>query len=450
MPNAATRRSTSPRSKESPVGVSAYPPAASSSEIPAIPEGVKPESYPLTDAGAAELLAALHGDKLRFDHKRERWLIWRGHWWDIDRDDELIRLAIDVARIRHCAAIRIPDERARVAMVKHARSCETMPIVKRTWETAQALKPFADLGEGWDANPWLLGVRNGVVDLRTGKLRAGSPSDRITRHIEIDFDPDALCPRWIRFLDEVFGGDAALIDFVHRAVGYSLTGTTTEQVLFLCHGQGSNGKSVFLRLMRLILGPYACDTPFSTFELAARATIPNDVAALEGKRLVTAAETNESARFNEARIKALTGGDAVTARFLNHEFFSFEPTFKIWFSVNHKPKVADDSYAFWRRIRLIPFLTQFKLASEAVPGEPVMDKHLYEPLVKEAAGILAWAIRGAVAWLNNGLEPPAVVWNATVAYEAENDPLQTFLDETCVLGPVFQVGAGDNGGEIRR
>jgi putative DNA primase/helicase len=265
----------------------------------------------------------------------------------------------------------------------------------------------------------------------------------VTMHADICFDANAECPRWLRFLDEVFNANRSMIDFVGRAVGYAITGDTREQAVFVCHGAGSNGKSVFLKTLRHVLGPYALDTPFSTFELAARATIPSDVAALTGKRLVTASETTEGTRLNEARVKALTGGDCITARFLHREFFTFQPQCKIWLSVNHKPRVADDTFAFWRRVRLIPFVRQFKPAEAAESRDLVADPLLADELREESPGILAWAVRQTVSWLKHGLQTPEAVKTATAEYEAESDPLTGFLEECCELGAAYRTPSGE-------
>jgi len=231
---------------------------------------------------------------------------------------------------------------------------------------------------------------------------------------------------------EILNRDDELIDYVHRAIGYSLTGLTIEQVLFLLYGSGANGKSVLLRILRAVFGKYAYNMPFSTVELRDRAAIPNDVAALADKRLVTAAETNDGARFNEARIKALTGCDPVTARFLHSEFFTFEPVAKFWLSVNHKPHVADDSYAFWRRVRLIPFLRQFR-----EDADPNLEKKLHD----ELPGILTFFVNGCRQWQQRGLKPPDVVQVATEQYQKESDPLSRFIDERCVIAATASVQA---------
>ncbi len=294
------------------------------------------------------------------------------------------------------------------------------------------VRPIADAGRDWDGDPWVLGAPNGVIDLRTGQLREGRRDDRITMSAGVPYDPRAVCPRWEQFIREIFNHDEELVTFVQRAAGYSLTGDTSEQCLFLCHGTGANGKSTFLRTLAAVLGDYGHSMPFSTVELHQRAAIPNDLAALVGRRFVTASETNDGTRLNESRIKALTGEDAISARFLHAEFFTFVPVAKFWLAVNHKPVVRDDSYAFWRRIRLIPFLQTF-------PG----DKTLAAALRAEGKGILSWAVRGCLEWQQEGLPTPAAVSEATAAYQVESDPLQAFLDEAIERAPDCETAAAD-------
>jgi putative DNA primase/helicase len=289
---------------------------------------------------------------------------------------------------------------------------------------AQSEKPIADDGSKWDNDPWLLGVVNGVVDLKTGSLRPGKPNDCITLHSAIAFNPNAGCPRFDRFIAEIFDQDPGLISYIHRAVGYSLTGDTSEQCFFCCHGEGANGKSTFLNALRFVLAEYVCNLPFSAFELRARSAIPNDIATLPGRRFVTAIETDESALLNAARIKALTGGDPITARLLYRDLFTFIPVAKFWLAFNHRPVVADDSHGFWRRVHLIPFNCQF---------DPGAEPELPRTLCAEAPGILAWAVRGCLEWQKEGLVPPASVVEATKAYREESDPLGDFVADRCTL-----------------
>jgi putative DNA primase/helicase len=315
----------------------------------------------------------------------------------------------------------------REAEAKWAISSESRQKIDATLKLARSEEGIADAGNDWNRDPMLLAVPNGVIDLRTGRLRDGKPEDRINLHSPVPYDPRARCHRWHKFLREVFEGNAEIIDYVQRRAGYSSCGDTSEQELAILLGKGANGKTVFLSTLNAALGDYAYNMPFSTVELRDRTAIPNDVAALVDRRFVTASETNQGARLNEARIKALTGCDPLTARFLHCEFFTFKPVAKFWLSVNHKPRVSDNSYGFWRRVRLIQFNRQFT-GNDA-------DPHLEKKLRAELPGILAWIVRGCLRWQRVGLKPPDSVMQATADYQRESDPLADFLAERCINDP---------------
>ena len=393
--------------------------------------------FPLTDAGNAELFAALYGHILRFDHARNRWLIWEEHRWAPDSDGEVRRLAKKAARVRYRTALDIEDLDLRGKTASSAVRSESRQRLDACLALARSEHPIADSGMTWDPDPYLLGVANGVVDLRTGMIRSGHPDDRLTMQVPVQYHVKAECPRWQQFLHQVFQRDGELIGFVQRALGYSLTGSVREQVLFLCYGTGSNGKSVFLDMLRNVLGDYAMNIPFTVLELQQRPSLTNDLASMAGRRLVTSSETNESTRLNEARIKALTGGDPITARFLYSESFTYEPVAKFWLAVNHLPRVRDDSYGFWRRVRVLPFNEQFT-------GDDA-DKGLPFKLLEELPGILNWGVQGALNWRLVGLAPPSAVMTATQAYRKDNDELDGFVADCCVVadgvraepGPLF-------------
>ena len=312
-------------------------------------------ALPLTEAGDAEFFASAFGHRVRFDHRRRRWLIFKEHRWVTDADGELYRRGLQAMRLRQRDSLAIKDEEKRKKHFGWTLNGESRKRIENMLALARALKPIADARQDWDPDPWLLGVHNGVLDLRTGKLRDGRPEDRITMSVRATYDPAATCPRWCRTVRRIFGGDRDLIDYLQRALGYSLTGITHEQCLFLNWGDGANGKGTLMNTVAWVLGDYADDLPFSALELHRRASIPNDVAKLVGKRFVTSSETSDNIRLNEARIKALTGCDPITARFMHAEFFTFQPDAKFWLATNHKPLVHDDSYGFWRRMRVIPY-----------------------------------------------------------------------------------------------
>ena len=313
---------------------------------------------------------------------------------------------LDLRRKAATSAVR-SEHRARIDALRHL---------------AEALPPFADAGRDWDANPNLLACSNGVVDLKTGIQRPGRQADRLTMTTGVSYDGTARCPRWITFLDEVFDGHRDLIDYMQRVIGYCLTGETSEQCWWLWYGSGANGKGTMIRALGAAFGDYATGTPFATFLHQPQATLTNDLARLCGRRFVWAQEANQHSRLNEERIKTLTGGDEVTARFLHKEFFTFRPTVKLVLAVNHKPVIQDDSFGMWRRVRVIPFTQQFRI-----------DKTLETTLVAEAPGILAWAVQGANQWHADGLKSPGLVTAATHDYEADSDQLKEFLDTRCVI-----------------
>lgn len=374
--------------------------------------------FALTDLGNAEHFAHHYGDRVRFDHRRKRWLVWDAPTWRPDADATVQRLAHAAVRRRYTEAGRLEDTDAKKAAAKWAIKSEARDRLSALLTLATTLDPIADSGDAWDADPYLLAAPNGVVDLRTGTLRAGRPEDRLTLRTGVAFDPTAPASRFERFLDEIFDGDGERISWLTRAVGYSLTGATSEQIFFLLHGHGANGKGALTRALSHALGDYGFNLPFSTFEARPNG-IPNDLAALVGRRFVTASEANDGTRLNEARIKSLTGEDTITARFLHGEFFQFRPVGKLWLQVNHRPVVKDQSHGFWRRVRLIPFDRTFPI-----------DKGLDAALRAEAAGVLTWAVNGCVRWQAEGLgDVPAAVRAAVTAYKTDSDPLAAFLAE---------------------
>ncbi len=389
-------------------------------------------ALPYTDTGNAEAFQLIFGQRFKYDHSRKRWMVWNGLYWTADRDGEAERAAIDTSRWRESAlwlrTIKGKEQRKEV-VDDHVSNLDAESVhgIRAMLEVAKNLRSIATLTTDFDRNPFLLTVRNGTLDLRTGELRSASSDDLITRSSNISYDPSAKCPRWLQFLAEIFTMDLSLIDFIQRAVGYSLTGDTREQCLFILHGNGANGKSTFLEIVRRLLGPHATTTPFATFMIQRNVGAPrNDLAALVGARLVLASEAGQDASFDEAVIKQVTGQDRIAARFLYGEFFEYKPQFKIWLATNYKPIIRGGDDAIWRRIRLIPFNEQFK-------GDK-RDSSLPDKLKEELPGILAWAVRGCLDWRRNGLGIPPTVKSATTEYRDESDQVGRFISEQCVSG----------------
>lgn len=381
-------------------------------------------AYQLTDIGNAERFVARHGVDVHYLPAWSRWLVWDGRRWATDQTLDIYRRAKDTVRAMLAEASTLAGME-RELLAKHAIRSEADGKLKAMLERVKAEPGVAIIPAALDADPWALAVDNGVIDLRTGELHPHTRERLISKISPVVHDPEAECPRWLAFLERVMGDNTELIDFLQRAVGYSLTGCTDAQCLFFLHGSGQNGKSTFLELLRTITGEYSSQADFTTF-LDKKSDGPrNDIARLVGARVVTSSEVGEGKRLNESLVKSLTGQDTVTARFLYSEAFEYIPSFKLWLSANHKPVIRGTDNAIWRRIRLVPFTVQ-------IPDEE-KNENLLAELKTELPGILAWALRGCLAWLERGLDAPTAVTSATEQYRLESDTLGSFLEDWCEL-----------------
>ena len=288
---------------------------------------------------------------------------------------------------------------------------------------------------GLDADPWLFNVENGTIDLRTGRREKHDPRDLLTKIAPVRANRSAKCPLFKKFLKRITGDDAGLRAFIQKAAGYSLSGATTEQVLFFVHGKsGNNGKSTLVNLIRDMLGDYGCHTPTETLLTKQYDNnIPADLARLDGARMVTAIEANFNRHLDEAKIKAMTGGEPITARFMRQNFFSFTPEFKLWLVANDRPRVRGTDAAFWRRMRVIPL--NIKIPSSE------RDRDLPNKLRAEWPGILAWAVRGGRKWQRGGLAQPPACASATKSWQKEMDHLKKFVTEELIIAPGLKISA---------
>ena len=298
---------------------------------------------------------------------------------------------------------------------------------------ARADRRHAATSDEWDQDLWALNTPGGVIDLRTGALRHHVRADRMTKVATAM--PQGDCPTWRQFLVTATGNDPELQAYLARMVGYALTGVTTEHALFFLYGTGANGKSVFVNTLAAILGDYAANAPMDTFMATQGERHPTDMAGLRGARLVTSIETEQGRRWAESRLKALTGGDKISARFMRQDFFEFTPQFKLVVAGNHKPAIRTIDEAMRRRLHLMPFTV-------TIPPKE-RDKTLPERLLAERDGVLAWAVQGCLEWQQIGLQPPAAVMAATEEYFEAEDALGRWLEECCDLGPNRTVTSAD-------
>ncbi|RON17563.1 hypothetical protein BK660_23205 [Pseudomonas brassicacearum] len=357
----------------------------------------------------ALVFEALYRDELRYCHTSGTWYFWNRNCWRKDCD----HLALDKARkvCRSCAD-------GKPAYLKHA----TVNAVERLARSSRAL---AVIAECWDTDPWLLGTPNGTVDLRSGKLRDANQQDFITRQSSVTAAAKGDIPvHWLKFLNDVTGNNPDLIRFLQQIAGYCLTGSTREHALFFIYGPGGNGKTVFLNTLTGILGEYAQAAAMDTFTASKYERHSTDLAMLKGARLVTASETEEGKRWAEAKIKQITGGDPITARFMRRDFFTYQPEFKLVIIGNHKPSLDNVDDAMTRRLNIIPFTYK--------PSTP--DPDLEGKLRDEWPAILRWMIEGCLDWQQNGFLRPNVVSDATKSYFEDQDLLGQWLEEFCERG----------------
>lgn len=400
-----------------------------------ISEPSRPSLYETGDLYMARQLVRVHGNVIRFVPDWGTWLVWDSKRWKRDRTGEIFRRTKSVIGEVAILAHSIGGKQGE-ALVKLAMRSQNMPRIEAIVRCAQSEPGVSIEAEALDADPWLLNVLNGTLDLRTGKLREFRQSDHLTKLSPATWDPEATCPVFDGFFDRIMAGDAELKAFVQRAVGYSLTGSVEEQVMFFMHGGGANGKSKFLGAMKAVLGKeYSGEAPPDLLMVRRNEEHPTELADLQGLRMVLAVETEQHRQIKEARVKTLTGGEDVKARFMRENYFVYTPTMKLWLASNHKPQVRGTDHAMWRRIRLIPFTVTIP------PGE--QDKGLDAKLAAERAGILRWAVAGCLEWQRLGLAEPEAVAAATRAYRNEEDTLGRFLDDSLVLGGELSIAAVD-------
>ncbi len=385
-----------------------------------------------TDTDNAHRFATRFGRKVIYTPGRG-WLVHDGKRWKPDALLRVTELAKITARTIHGEAQYRDIDAERAARVRFAQASLSKGALDRMLELAKGLLVVED--QKLDADPWLLNTETGTIDLRTGRIEPHDPRDLITKIAPVAADPKAKCPSFRKFLRRITGNDGKLRAFIRKATGCTLTGITSEQVLFFVFGRsGGNGKSTLVNCIRDMLGDYGCHTATETLLVKQYDNnIPVDLARLAGARMVTAIEANFNRHLDEAKIKGMTGGEPITARFMRQNLFQFVPEFKLWLVANDRPRVRGTDNAFWRRVRVIPFEVE-------IPKDE-QDPSLPSKLQTEWPGILAWAVKGCLKWQREGLDEPDAVIQGTGRWRQAADHVKRFVGENLVLNPKSVVPA---------
>lgn len=372
--------------------------------------GQKATIAPYSDDALAGRFASEQKDNLRYVRQWDQWLLWdESHW----KDDVVQETSRRVQDFCHAAALHC----GKLAEARRIRSARTREAVQRE---ASVKQPLVATAEMWDADPWLLSTPHGVVDLHSGQPRPANRTDYCTKKVATTSSGKRPA-RWLQFLREVTGNDKSLQAYLQRMAGYCLTGSTREHAMFFLYGTGANGKSVFVNTLQGVLGNYAKVAAMDMFMAAHNPQHSTDLAGLRGARLVIASETEDGSRWAESKIKAITGGEPISARFMRQDFFEYTPQFKLLISGNHRPRLRNVDEAMRRRMHLIPFSVTIPRAER--------DPKLGEDLKQEWPGVLQWAIDGCLSWQRDGLNPPMAVSEATKEYLEEQDVIGQWLDE---------------------
>lgn len=384
--------------------------------------------YDRTDTGNARRMYDAFGHSIRYSYNRRKWYYWNGKKWHIDESGEIKKLADNICAKMKDEAYREPDEKKQAILLKWADRTASSNGKEAMIKECQHIGDIPTTPDSFDSDPDLINCQNGIVNLRNGELMPHDSSLMMSKITLCDYDTTGEPPKkWLEFLDDVTNGNKELQAYIQKSVGYSLSGSGSEQCAYFLYGMGNNGKSTFLDTIADMLGDYASNTQPETLMMKRLGGegANSDIARLKSARFVTCEEPTEGVRLNEGLLKQLTGGSKITCRFLYGEEFEYTPEFKIWVATNHKPIIRGTDVGIWRRIRLIPFEVN-------IPPEKV-DKSLKFKLRQEMPQILRWAVQGYMMWQAEGLEPPECVSNAVKDYKNEMDLLAAFVEEAIII-----------------
>ncbi len=385
----------------------------------------EPGGRPLTDLGNAERFVDENSTTVRYVPQMRSWLVWDSRRWAVDTTGAVLHLAKSTVR----SIGRTPGtaEYRKPAVRTHANKSESADKMSAMVKVASSDPAVVVDAKHLDTAHHLLGVGNGVVDLRTKELRPAHQNDLMTKQAGTHYDPNARCPRWLAFLDQVMLGDQAMVDYLQVLFGYAATGSTAEHMMVVNVGGGRNGKGIAQGLVARALGEYAQTMPAASLmesRYSDSGSGPSsDIARMRGARYIQSSETSAGCKLAEAKVKSMTSSDTQVARFLNQEFFEYQPTGCIFLATNHRPSIKGSDKGIWSRLRIINW--DFQVTEET------MNKHLDTELEEELPGILAWVVEGAHRWYSEGMQTPAKVKQAVADYKVEMDTLGEFLDQEC-------------------
>lgn len=380
-------------------------------------EGGEDELSPpeFSELALAHELNRVYGARIRYVDAWGKWYIFNGRVWKEDQTQRIYSCAHKIC-VRVAASLSSSSTAQKLARKITSSSC-----INAVVKIAQALPRIAATSDQWDADLWLLNTPKGVVDLHTGEMRKHDPNDYMTKITKVS--PGGTCPRFLKFLSEITDDDEKMIAYLQRKNGYCLTGVTTEHAVFFIYGEGRNGKSVYLNTVSYVMGDYCTDAPITTFIVTNFEQHPTDLASLRGARMVRCSEVAKGQRWAEEKIKKMSGGDPVTARFMRQDFFTYDPQFKLEFIANVQPALRTVDEAAKARFQMIPFTVFIKPEDR--------DKNLETTLRGEAPGILQWMINGCLKWQEEGLAPPSAVIAASEAYINQQDVTEQWIEECC-------------------
>jgi len=390
-----------------------------------------------TDLGNASRLIKLYGQAVRWCPDFNTWLVWNGKYWERDARGKIYTAAQRTISNMIYEAGAMEPGRERTALLKWALASQAHFKVMAMVSMARYMEGIPILQDELDRDIDLLNLENGTLHLEQGIVRDHEQVDYITKTTSVTSLENWEAPRWIQFLHEVLP-DEATVDFLQKAVGYSISGDISARAFFILYGTGRNGKSTFLSTIQHLLKDYACTTPVETLMRKwgdSGSGIPNDLAALKGVRFVTAYESGKGMWLNEGKVKQMTGGDPISARFMRAEYFTFEPEFKIWLCTNHKPTIRGVDDAIWDRIKLIPFTIRIR--------DHEVDLYLGDKLRAELPGILNWAVAGYQRFKEEGLGNCSEVELATKVYRTDMDIIRSFIDAYYLLDVASKMRSSD-------